>query len=46
MARSAADTEQVDIILYRIIYNAIEDVENPMKGMLSPVLHEVCAGPC
>ena len=34
----------VDIRLYSVIYNAIEDVENAMKGMLAPTLEEVVLG--
>ena len=37
-AKETADREGVDIRLYRVIYNAIEDVEAAMKGMLDPVL--------
>ena len=35
-ARDAAEREGVDIRLYRIIYQAIEDVEKAMKGLLAP----------
>ena len=34
----------VDIRLYSVIYNAIEDVENAMKGMLAPKIEEVIWG--
>ena len=34
----------VDIRLYSVIYNAIEDVENAMKGMLAPKIEEVITG--
>ncbi|OQB25315.1 MAG: Translation initiation factor IF-2 [Firmicutes bacterium ADurb.Bin182] len=40
LARAAAEKEKVDIRLYRIIYNAIEDVQNAMKGMFAPVFRE------
>ena len=30
----------MDVRLYRVIYNAIEDVEAAMKGMLDPVFEE------
>jgi translation initiation factor IF-2 len=43
-ARAAAEKEGVDIRLYRIIYNAIEDIEKAMKGMLEPVFEEVVLG--
>ena len=33
-AKLTADKENVDIRLYKVIYNAIEDVEAAMKGML------------
>ena len=35
-AREAAEREGVDMRLYRIIYQAIEDIEEAMKGMLAP----------
>ncbi|MHB1315553.1 MAG: translation initiation factor IF-2 [Christensenellales bacterium] len=44
MARAAAETEKVDIRMYRIIYNAIEDIQKAMKGMLEPVFKEVVIG--
>jgi len=34
----------VDIRLYRVIYNAIEDIQNAMKGMLDPTYKEVVDG--
>lgn len=43
-ARNQADKDGVDIRLYRIIYQAIEDIENAMKGMLEPVYQEVVLG--
>ena len=36
-AKATAEREGVDVRLYRVIYNAIEDVEAAMKGMLDPV---------
>ena len=43
-AKETADREGVDIRLYRGIYNAIEDVEAAMKGMLDPVFEEKVIG--
>ncbi|MBQ1689446.1 MAG: translation initiation factor IF-2 [Lachnospiraceae bacterium] len=43
-AKDMADTENVDIRLYKVIYNAIEDVEAAMKGMLDPVFEEKVIG--
>ena len=40
----AAAASGVDIRLYRVIYNAIEDIENAMKGMLEPTFIEVVDG--
>lgn len=40
MAKETADRENVDIRLYRVIYDAIEDVESAMKGMLEPIYEE------
>ena len=45
-ARENAERDKVDIRLYRVIYNAIEDVENAMKGMLAPQFKEVILGRC
>ena len=39
-AKSIADREKVDMRLYRVIYQAIEDVEAAMKGMLDPIFEE------
>ena len=39
-----ADKDKVDIRLYRVIYNAIEDIEAAMKGMLDPEWKEVVLG--
>ena len=43
-AKETADREKVDIRLYRVIYNAIEDVEAAMKGMLDPTFEEQVIG--
>ena len=43
-AKSIADREKVDMRLYRVIYEAIEDVEAAMKGMLDPVYEEQVTG--
>ncbi len=43
-AREMAEREKIDIRLYRVIYQAIEDVENAMKGMLAPKFKEVLLG--
>ena len=43
-AKAFADEEKVDLRLYRVIYNAIEDVANAMKGMLDPVYEEKIIG--
>ena len=45
-ARTAAEKEKVDVRTYRVIYNAIEDVQNAMKGMFKPVYQEVELGRC
>ena len=39
-AKETADRENVDVRLYRVIYDAIEDIEAAMKGMLEPVYEE------
>ena len=44
MAKSVAEREKVDLRLYRVIYNAIEDIEAAMKGMLDPVYEEKVIG--
>ena len=44
MAKTTADHEGVDVRLYRVIYQAIEDVEAAMKGMLDPVFEEKILG--
>jgi len=43
-AKSIADREKVDMRLYKVIYQAIEDVEAAMKGMLDPVFEEKIIG--
>ena len=44
MAKAIAEREGVDIRLYRVIYQAIEDIEAAMKGMLDPVYEEKVIG--
>ena len=44
MAKTTADNEGVDVRLYKVIYQAIEDVEAAMKGMLDPVFEEKILG--
>ncbi len=43
-AKAVADAEKIDMRLYRIIYNAIEDIEAAMKGMLDPEYREKVIG--
>jgi translation initiation factor IF-2 len=43
-AQQLADQEQVDIKLYQVIYDAIDDVKKAMVGMLAPVLREKVMG--
>ena len=43
-AKATAEREKVDLRLYRVIYNAIEDIEAAMKGMLDPVFEEKVIG--
>ncbi len=43
-AKEIADREKVDVRLYRVIYNAIEDIESAMKGMLDPEYEEKVIG--
>ena len=45
-AKSIAEREKVDIRLYKVIYQAIEDVEAAMKGMLDPVFEGKGYRPC
>ncbi len=44
VAKATAEREGVDIRLYRVIYQAIEDIEAAMKGMLAPVYEEKVIG--
>lgn len=44
MAKSVAEREKVDVRLYKVIYQAIEDVEAAMKGMLDPIFEEKVLG--
>ncbi len=43
-AKATAEREGVDMRLYRVIYQAIEDIEAAMKGMLDPVFEEKIIG--
>ncbi len=43
-ARAIAEREKVDVRLYRVIYQAIADVEAAMKGMLDPIFEEKIIG--
>lgn len=43
-AKAVADSEKIDMRLYRVIYNAIEDIEAAMKGMLDPEYKEKVIG--
>ncbi|MCI8376849.1 MAG: translation initiation factor IF-2 [Lachnospiraceae bacterium] len=43
-AKETAEREKVDLRLYRVIYDAINDVETAMKGMLDPVFEEKVLG--
>ena len=43
-ARAIAEREKVDVRLYRVIYQAIADVEAAMKGMLDPIFEEQVIG--
>ena len=43
-AKDMADSEGVDVRLYRVIYNAIEDIDSAMKGMLDPIYEEKVIG--
>ena len=45
-ARKAAEEEQVDIKIYGIIYDVLDDLEKALKGMLEPVEREVLLGTC
>ena len=43
-AKAVAEREGVDVRLYKVIYQAIEDIENAMKGMLDPIFEEKVIG--
>lgn len=43
-ARDIADKEEIDIRMYSIIYDAINDLKDAMEGMLSPVMKEEITG--
>ena len=43
-AKATAEREGVDVRLYKVIYNAIEDVQAAMKGMLDPIFEEKVLG--
>ena len=43
-AKQLADEEKVDVRLYNVIYNAIDDIEAAMKGMLDPIYEEKITG--
>jgi len=44
IAKATAEQEGVDLRLYKVIYNAITDVESAMKGMLDPIFEEKVLG--
>lgn len=44
LAKSLADSNKIDIRLHQVIYNAIEEIEDAMKGMLEPVYKEETIG--
>jgi translation initiation factor IF-2 len=43
-ARKAADYQQIDLRLYRVIYDAIDDIKSAMSGLLQPEMKEVIVG--
>lgn len=43
-AKNAAESEKVDLRLHRVIYNAIEEIESAMKGLLDPEYEEKVIG--
>ncbi len=43
-AKETAEREKIDLRLYKVIYNAIEDIEAAMKGMLDPIFEEKIIG--
>ena len=44
MARETAKREEVDMRLYRVIYDAIDEIEDAMKGMLAPKYRDIDLG--
>ncbi|MDD4264361.1 MAG: translation initiation factor IF-2 [Firmicutes bacterium] len=44
IAKKAAEREKVDVRLYRVIYDAVDDIEKALKGMLEPVFREEVIG--
>ncbi len=44
MAKSTAEREKVDLRLYKVIYDAIADIEGAMKGLLDPIFEEKVIG--
>lgn len=46
VARDAAERDGIDLRLYRIIYDCIEEIEAAMKGMLAPKYRDVDMGRC
>ena len=44
LAEITANNEKVDLRLYSVIYNAIEDIERAIKGMLEPIYEEKVIG--
>lgn len=45
-AKALAERSKVDVRLYRIIYELLDDIEAALKGMLSPKYHEIYMGKC
>ena len=45
-ARRLAETEEIEIRLYSVIYDAIEEIKDAMEGMLSPTIKETITGSC
>ena len=44
LAQAAAKRDNVDMRMYRVIYDAINEISDAMKGMLAPKFHEVIIG--
>ena len=44
MAKATAEREKVDLRLYKVIYDAIADIEGAMKGLLDPIFEEKVIG--